>query len=177
MARMSATRPQPEEYGRFYDRYVANVPEQDDIIAVMERQRAETQALLAQIGEEQSTFRYAEGKWSIKGIVGHLTDGERVFSYRLLAIARGDQSPLPSFDEERYAATAGFDDVPFAELVSELDGVRRSTLALMRHLPSDAWTRTGSAAGYPVSVRALAWVMVGHERHHLSVLRERYHVA
>jgi uncharacterized damage-inducible protein DinB len=174
---MSATRPQPEEYGRFFDRYLERVPEQDDIIGVMERQRAETQQLLAGVDEEKSKYRYADGKWSIKGIVGHLCDAERIFAYRLLAIARGEQQPLPGFDEEAYAATGGFDDIPFADLVAELDRARRSTLDLLRHLPAEAWMRIGTANGHAISARAIAWIMPGHERHHVNVLRERYGVA
>jgi uncharacterized damage-inducible protein DinB len=177
MTAMSTTRPQPDEYGRFFDGYMARVPEQDDIIGVMERQRAETQELLARIDEEKSTFRYADGKWSIKGIVGHLCDAERVFAYRLLAIGRGEQQPLPGFDEESYAATGGFDTIPFADLVAEFDRVRRSTLDLLRHLPEKAWTRRGNANGHPITTRALAWVMPGHERHHVNVLKEKYGVA
>jgi hypothetical protein len=166
-------RPQANEYPPDLGRYISLVAE-DDVVGAMERQTKETAALLASIGEETSTFRYAPEKWSIKQIVGHVTDGERVFAYRLLCIARGEMQSLPGFDENDYMRGANFDDLPFAEIVDGLAAVRRSTLSLLRGLSEEAWTRTGIANQNKVSVRAIAYGLVGHERHHLRVLRERY---
>src|ERR1051325_4891411 len=166
-------RPQANEYPPDLGRYISLVSE-DDVVGAMERQTKETAAQLASIGEEKSTFRYAPEKWSIKQIVGHVTAGERVFAYRLLCIARGETQSLPGFDENDYMRGANFDDLPFAEIVDGLAAVRRSTLSLLRRLSEEAWTRTGIANQNKVSVRAIAYGLLGHERHHLRVLRERY---
>ena len=166
-------RPQPNEYAPYFDRYISLVGE-DDIAGAIERQTRETAAMLASIGEEKSAFRYAPEKWSIKQVVGHVTDAERIFAYRLLCIARGETQSLPGFDENDYMRKANFDDLPFAELVDGLAAVRRATLALMRGLSDQAWSRSGVANQNPISVRALAYTLLGHERHHLRVLRDRY---
>jgi hypothetical protein len=166
-------RPQANEYAPYFDRYISLVSE-DDLVGAMERQTKETAAQLASISEEKSTFRYAPEKWSIKQLVGHITDSERVFAYRLLCIARGETQSLPGFDENDYMRGSNFDDLPFAELVDGLAVVRRSTLSLLRGLSDEAWTRTGTANENKVSVRALAYTLLGHERHHLRVLKERY---
>lgn len=166
-------RPEPNEYGSAYASYLANVSE-DDTMSVLEQQRITTQDLLSRVDEQRSSFRYEPAKWSIKGLVGHLCDAERIFGYRILAIARGDQQPLPGFDEETYAGVANFDSLPFATLVQDLDLVRRSTVSMLRTLPPDSWTRCGTANNNTVSVRALARIIPGHERHHVKILRERY---
>ena len=166
-------KPQPNEYAPEFDRYISLVSE-DDIVAAIEAQTKETAALLASISEEKSTFRYAPEKWSIKQVVGHVADGERVFAYRLLCIARGETQSLPGFDENDYMRGANFDDLPFAAIVDNLAVVRRATLSLLRGLSAEAWTRIGVANENKISVRAIAYGIVGHERHHLRVLRERY---
>ena len=119
-------------------------------------------------------YRYAPGKWTLKDIVGHLSDTERVFAYRALRIARGDTTPLPSFDDQAWVAETGAGDRTLADMVEELADVRRASLSLFRHLPPAPWTRRGTASGQPVSVRALAYVMAGHVRHHLEVVEARY---
>ena len=154
---------------------MALVPE-TDIVGVLEPQVEEIRRLLAAVPAERETYRYAEGKWSIRQVLGHLVDGERVFGYRAFCISRGEQAALPSFDENQYVAEARSDGVPLRELVDELALVRRSNLAVLRRLDAREWARVGTASGKPVSVRALAWVMAGHPRHHLQVLRERYGV-
>ena len=169
-------KPQPNEYAPYFSRYIDLVPE-DDIIGVIEKQGRETAALLATVNEEKSAYRYAPEKWSVKQLVGHVTDAERVFAYRLMAIARGETQSLPGFDEKVYVSNANFDDRPFAELVDGLAAVRSTTLLLLRGLSPDAWTRTGTANDNPTSARAVAYVIAGHERHHLRVLRERYLIA
>ena|SRR5436305_11454996 len=166
-------KPEANEYAPYYGRYIDLVPE-EELVGAAERQGRETAALLAGIGEEKAAYRYAPDKWSIKEVVGHVTDAERVFAYRVMAIARGEQQPLPGFDEKEWMRYAGFDARPFADVVEDLTATRRATLALLRSLPADAWTRTGTASGNPVSARALAYTLLGHERHHVRVLRERY---
>jgi uncharacterized damage-inducible protein DinB len=169
----AARRPDATEFAPFYAGYVAAVPE-GDILTILRRGGSEWETVLATLPESRAGYRYAEGKWSIKQVVGHLSDAERIFSYRALRIARGDQSPLASFDENAYAETASSDRRTLSALSAELKVVREATIALFDSLPDDAWTRTGTASGKTVSVRALAYVTAGHAEHHLRILRERY---
>jgi DinB superfamily len=166
-------KPQPNEYAPYFDRYISLVSE-DDVVGAMERQTGETAALLAGIGEEKAKFRYAPEKWSVKQVVGHVADAERVFAYRLLCIARGETQSLPGFDENDYMRGSNFDALPFAQIVEGLADTRRATLSLLRSLSDEAWSRRGVANDNPVSVRALAAMLLGHERHHVRVLKERY---
>ena len=168
-------RPTETEYAAIYRGYVALVPE-TDIVGVLETQAEEIRRLLATVSPEKETYRYAEGKWSIRQVLGHLVDAERVFGYRAFCFSRGEQAPLPSFDENRYVDAARSDSVPLRELVEELVLVRQSNLVALRRLDAREWAQVGTASGKPVSVRALAWVMAGHPRHHLQILRERYGV-
>jgi hypothetical protein len=170
-----SNRPQPNEFAPYFSRYIDLVPE-EDISATMEKQGNATASLLRSLDEQRASFRYAPGKWSVKQVVGHVTDTERVFAYRALSIARGETKPLPGFDEQTWAAEADFDTRSIRMLIDDLTLVRRATLALFRSLPADAWNRVGVANDKPISVRALAYNAVGHERHHLKVLRERYGV-
>jgi uncharacterized damage-inducible protein DinB len=167
------TRPESTEYGAYYGRYIERVPE-GDLIATLEAQRAETGALLAGIGEERSLHRYEPGKWSIREVVGHVADAERIFAYRALRIARGDETPLPGFEQNDYVRRAGFDRRTLRDLAAELDAVRHATLHLARSLDDEALSRRGTASDLPISARALFWIIAGHERHHLGILRERY---
>jgi hypothetical protein len=157
-------------------RYIALVPE-EDIISAMEAQTRETEKLLRSISEQKAAFRYAPDKWTIKTLVRHFTDTERIFAYRLLAIARGEKQPLPGFEEKEYASASAADERKFSDLIDEYRAVRAATLSLLHGLPSAAWDRTGTASDKPISVRALAFNTLGHERHHLRVLREKYGVA
>jgi hypothetical protein len=166
-------RPQANEYAPYFDRYISLVSE-DDVVGAIERQSEETAALLATIGEEKAKFRYAPDKWSIKQLVGHVADSERIFDYRMLCIARGETQPLPGFDENDYMRQATFDALPFSQVVDNLAAVRRASLTLIRSLDDQAWSRSGIANNNKISVRALAFTLLGHERHHLRVLRERY---
>ena len=168
-------RPTETEYAAIYRGYVALVPE-TDIVGVLETQAEEIRRLLATVSPEKETYRYAEGKWSIRQVLGHLVDAERVFGYRAFCFSRGEQAPLPSFDENRYVDAARSDSVPLRELVEELALVRQSNLVALRRLDAREWAQVGTASGKPVSVRALAWIMAGHPRHHLQILRERYGV-
>lgn len=170
-----SSRPQPDEYAGFFSRYIDGVPD-GDIVAFLESQGNATQKMLASIGEEKAGYRYAPDKWSIKQVVGHIADGERVFSYRLLAIARGEKQSLPGFEENEYVAAANFDARSLAELAEGLAATRHATLLLLRSLDEEAWQRRGVANNNALSVRAIAWVTAGHERHHVNILRERYGV-
>lgn len=167
------SRPTADELAPYQQRYVDFVSE-DDICAALEAQGNATASFLSGIGEQRAAFRYAPDKWSIKQVAGHMTDCERIFGYRALSIARADTRPLPGFDENEYGAASNADERTLAEIVEELRAVRRSTVALFRGVSDEAWTRAGTANDHRISVRALAFVTLGHERHHLKVLRERY---
>jgi DinB superfamily len=167
------SRPPADEYAPHQEAYVAAVPE-GDVLDLLERQRQETQALLAGLSDAAALHQYAPGKWSVKEVVGHIADAERVFGDRALRFAREDQTPLPSFDEQAYTPAGRFDARPLADLLGELDAVRHATIALFRGFDARALARRGVAAGHGVSVRALAYIIAGHERHHVSILRERY---
>jgi len=166
-------RPDVSEYAPFYAGYVAQVPE-GDVLDLLARQIDDTAALIGGLSEAQAAYRYAPGKWSIKEIVGHVADAERVFSYRALRIARNDQTPLPSFDENAWMPFAGFDARPLADVLGELRAVRQSTLALYRSFTPEAIARRGVASQKEISVRAIIYITAGHERHHVGVMRERY---
>lgn len=173
---IAISRPGPSEYAEFYGTYVDQVPD-GDVLELLAAQGESTGRLLAGIGESRAMVRYAEGKWSIKEVVGHLADAERVFCYRALTAARGDRTSLPGFDENDYVARAGFDRHSLAALAADLGRVRRATLSLYRTFSAEEAASRGIANGTEISVRALAWITAGHERHHVRVLGERYGVA
>ena len=166
-------RPLESEYAQYFGSYIEYVSE-NEILPVLRSQIDELDVLLDRVTPEHETFRYAEGKWSIRGIVGHLIDGERVFGYRAMCIARGDTRSLPGFDQDEYMMVAPYDHVNLEDLLSEFRLVRLSNLAMFRNLDEEAWTRIGTANDNQVSVRALAFIMAGHTRHHMKVLREKY---
>lgn len=167
------SRPAAGEFAPFYQPYVDLVPP-GDIIAILATQLDDTSALLRELSDQQAMYAYAPGKWSIKQVIGHLADAERVFAYRAMRFARGDETPLAGFDEVPYAAAGEFDQRPLPSLLAELSAARRSTLALLAGLPSQTWTRGGLANDKPVTVRALAWITAGHELHHRRILADRY---
>jgi len=167
------SRPLENEYAAYFQGYVSQAPE-EDILPAMRSQVDALDVLLDGVAPERETYRYAEGKWSIREIIGHLIDGERTFGYRAMCIARGDTQNLPGFDQDQYMLTAPFDRLDLEDLLSEFRLVRLSNIAMLRTLDEAAWTRMGTANSNPVSVRALVYVMVGHVRHHMDVLRERY---
>lgn len=168
--------PEAGEFAPFYANYIGNVTE-DDVVAAIEAQARETSALLARVDEEKGSFRYGPDKWSVKEVVGHVADAERVFAYRALAIARGDQASLPGFDENDYMRNANFGERTMRSIAEEYGAARAATLAAFRGFSDAAWQRKGTANNTPISVRALAHICLGHERHHLRVLRERYGVS
>ena len=171
---MRIRRPAADEYASFYAGYIASVPDNEDLEALLIAQAEETAALLATLPEERALHRYAPDKWSIKEVVGHVADTERVMSYRLLRIARADSAPLAGFDENSWVRAAGFDRRPFGELLADAAAVREASLRLLEGLDEEAVGRTGIANGVHVSARALAWIIAGHERHHARIIRERY---
>jgi hypothetical protein len=164
--------PDVSEFAPFYAGYIARVTEEPMVALV--QQAATTEGALRRIPDASAGHRYAEGKWTVRDIVGHLADTERVMSYRALRIGRGDATPLAGFDENVFAKTAHAEDREWGTLVDDLTTVREATLALFRSFDPDAWRRLGTANGAAVSVRALAHVIVGHERHHLEILKARY---
>jgi len=166
-------RPQPNEAAPYYSTYIDRIAS-DDIVSVLATQLDETVAFLSAISEEQSLKRYAPDKWSMREVLGHVNDGERVFMYRAMWFARGFEDPLPSFDQEIGFKAADSDNVSWANHIDEFRAIRSSTVAFFRNLPPDAWLRTGIASDNPVSVRAIAYIVSGHVSHHLDVLRERY---
>ena len=173
MSTPAATRPTNEEYAPFYERYVTRVPD-GDIRATLRTQMADTVALLLAAPANLHEFRYGEGKWNVKEVVAHLADTERVMAYRVLRFARGDTTPLASFDENRWAPEARCEMRTLPSLLAELEAVRAATAALLQGLPPEAWDRRGEASGWQVSVRGLAWIVAGHELHHRLILEERY---
>ena len=165
-------KPRPDEHAEYYSRYIRLVG--DDALAALRAQSASTPRLLSGLSEAQANHRYAPEKWSVKEVVGHITDAERVFSYRALRIARADTTPLPGFDENAWVPAAHFDRRSMHDLVAAYEAVRAATVALLSSLDEDALTRRGTANNQEVSVRALAHIMAGHELHHVALLRERY---
>ncbi len=166
-------RPEKSEYAEFYETYVSLV-EEADVMSALQNQPEHLQELFSEISVEKENFRYVEGKWSVKELLGHIIDGERVFSYRALRISRGDQTPLATFEENSYVAGSNFGNSRLADLIEEFSLLRASNVLLFKNLTEEAWLRTGTASDATVSVRALAFIMVGHVRHHMNILRERY---
>jgi uncharacterized damage-inducible protein DinB len=166
--------PKTDEYAAFYAGYVAKAQGVTDPVMALESQLRETVAFLKPFSPAQQNHRYAEGKWSVKEVINHLTDSERIFSYRALCVGRNDKTPLPPFDENPYVAAAEAGSIEWGSLLSEFEAVRQSTMQLLRNLPDEAWTRVGVASGFPISVRALTWIIYGHVAHHLGIVRERY---
>ncbi len=166
-------RPPDEEHAPYYTRYVALVPE-GDLIALLADQIRETSAVLRAAPPDRHDFAYAPDKWTVKDVVAHMADTERIFAYRALRIARGDKTPIPGFEQDDYVRNAAFDDYPLADLAAEFEHVRRANILLFGHLSGEAWLRRGRANDSEVSVRALAYIIAGHAAHHARVLSERY---
>ncbi len=165
-------RPDSTEYASNYAKYIAQVPE-DDIASAMKSAAATTLAFLTDVPESAAGILHPPYTWTIKQVIGHLTDCERVFGYRALRFARGDSTPLPGFDENTFAQVAQHDRVPLRGLLSEFEYLRRSHIAFFEQLSDEAWLRRGTASNAEMSVRALAYAIVGHERHHVAIMRKR----
>lgn len=166
-------RPQPSEYDPYYETYISLVPE-NEIKPVLAAQTAELTALFAKVPEEKGAFAYADGKWSVKELLGHLIDAERMFAYRTFRISRGDKTPIEGFEQDGYIENAHSNERSFAELLTEFELLRQANMIFFNNLKDDAWTRTGTANEKEISVRAIAFIMAGHIRHHLLILNERY---
>lgn len=170
---MKLSKPQIGEYPEHFEEYIREVPE-SQLLSLLELQPEEAMLKLGTLSEEAGKYKYAEGKWSLKEVLGHITDTERVMSYRLLRIARGDKTPLPGFSEELFVSHANFDRLSIIQLLKDFSTVRNATLTLARQLDDEAWQRTGTACGETISSKALAYIIAGHAKHHFRIIRERY---
>ena len=166
-------RPQPSEHDEYFGRYIGLVPD-GDILEVLESELRATLGLLAKVPEDKEKHRYAEGKWSIREVIGHIIDAERMFQYRALAFARRDPAHLPSFEENDYARESNAHSRPLAELADEYESVRRATLTLFRSFDDEISKRSGKASVYEFSVRTFPFILAGHEIHHRGVIEKRY---
>jgi hypothetical protein len=173
MTSISPERPKPGEYKPYFDRYISLIPG-NDVVGTLEKQLPKTVALLSARSDEDGNLRYAPDKWTVKDIVGHMNDTERIMAYRALRIARNDQTPLAGFEQDDYVKGGPFADLRLADLVEEFKIVRAGSLALFRHLRGSDWTRRGTVDGKEITVRALAYIIAGHELHHRHFLEERY---
>lgn len=167
------TRPEQTEYVSYYQQYIDKVPD-GAILDTLERQVAHTLELLSGIDDKKANHRYASDKWSIKQLVGHVVDIERIFCYRALTFARNDKTPLPSFEQDDYVAGSNYDDQTLAVIADQLRVTRSATLAMFRSFDDETWLRTGVASGFEFSVQAIPYILAGHEIHHIGVLKERY---
>jgi len=168
-----AIRPATDEFLPYYSRYIQRVPE-GDVVTTLSSQIGETLALLRGLPESVATYRYAPDKWSVNEMVGHVIDTEKIFGYRALRFARGDRTPIPGYEQDDYVRGSSANSYPLSELADELETVRKATLYFFRHLDDEAWSRRGTANNAEVSVRALAYIIAGHELHHREMLRSRY---
>ena len=165
--------PERHEAAPYYFTYIDRISS-GDIAGTLATQLEETLAILGGITEEKSSYRYAPGKWSIREVLSHVNDTERVFLYRALWFARGLDGPLPSFDQDAGVKGTGAAEVPWTSHVEEFRAIRMATLCFIRNLSAAAWMRSGIASGNSVTVRALAYIIAGHVAHHVAILQERY---
>ncbi len=173
MSTAAALKPAANEYANYYEKYVTLVPE-GDVVKTLESQLENTLRFLRGLSPELGDYRYAPDKWSIKEVVGHMIDTERIFAYRALRFGRNDQNALAGFEQEGYIQSANFGARELADIIDEFESVRRANLHLFRNLDDAAWLRTGNASDNDVSVRALAYITAGHELHHLGVIKSKY---
>ena len=166
-------RPNQEEYPSYYEDYIKLVPD-GELVSILEENLSKTLTLFQSITEANGEFRYAPGKWSIKEVLGHMTDTERIMSARLLRFGRGDSTPLPGFNENIYVNGANFNQRSLKSLLEEFMVTRNATITLIKNMPEEAWLRKGLANQYENTTRAVAYMIVGHEMHHCQIIRERY---
>ncbi len=166
-------RPSQEEYKPYYGKYIDLVPE-GDIIKILKKQIKDVEKLCKEISPKKSLFRYMPEKWSIREVIGHIIDTERVMAYRALSIARKGQNNLPGFDQDEYIRSSNFNDIKLKDIVDEFCAVRTSNIFMLSSLSEEATEREGIANNNPVTVRALAYIMAGHVTHHLNVIKEKY---
>lgn len=173
MTTATIARPKADEHPEYYGRYIARVPD-GDLVAQLREQILETASLLAGVSPARANYAYAPGKWTIKEVIGHMIDVERVMCFRALWFARNDKTELPGFDEKLWAPNTNYEKRTLDDLLEEYQVVRAATIHLAKHLDADVLARRGTANGHEVSVRALFYIIAGHERHHVALLRERY---
>jgi hypothetical protein len=173
MTTAAYSRPDKSEYPDYCEGYVSKVPA-GDIVTVLGDQLDDSLALFRSIPETRGSYRYAEGKWSVKEVIGHITDGERILAYRALRFARGDATPLAGYEQDDYVLGGGFERRSLKDLIDEFETVRRATSSLFSSFDGEAWSRRGIANENEMSVRGIAYVLAGHERHHLEILRAKY---
>lgn len=166
-------RPEENEYAPYYSGYINLIPA-GNIVEILKEQLEITVTNFKDLSDDQSLFRYASDKWSVKEVLGHIADTERIMSYRLLCFARGELAALPGFNENLYVSSARFDDLPLGDLIDNFVAVRQSTLQLIKNIDEAAWSRRGNANGVEVTVRAIAYIIAGHELHHRNIIQERY---
>ena len=167
------TAPETDEFDPYYQGYISQVPS-EGLFPMLDAQDADLRSLVGELTEDRGSHSYAEGKWTIKELLSHIIDGERIFSYRLLRISRGDMTPIEGFEQDGYIENSNANNRTFADLLDEFSSQRRSNMILMRNLTEDGWHRKGIANGVEISVRALAYIMAGHVRHHQNILADRY---
>jgi uncharacterized damage-inducible protein DinB len=172
-AHLTISAPEPAEYAPYYGRYTSLVSG-SDILTALRQQTPETVRLLSAVNEQQADFRYAPDKWSIKELVGHVLDTERIFAYRALRIARNDKTPIEGYEQDDYVRYGRFGNYRLSDLIEEFGHVRTATMDLLRGLDQEAWLRRGTANKNEISVRAIAYVIAGHELHHRQILKEKY---
>jgi len=166
-------RPETHEFAPYYNTYISLI-EDNAVLTVLDAQTAEIRAIFSDVSEDKGSYAYAEGKWTIKELLSHLIDGERIFAYRILRISRGDETPIEGFEQDDYIETSNANNRLFADLLDEFDHERRANLLLVKNLTEEASLRIGTASNNPVSVRALVYIMAGHVKHHVAILQERY---
>ena len=167
------SRPEPTEYDPYYERYISLVPE-DDVINVLAHQRKELSHMFHGVSDSVGALAYQEGKWTVKEVLSHLIDGERMFAYRVFRIARGDKTPIEGFEQDGYIENSHANRRSISDLLEEFKLLRKANVMFFRNLKPDDWTRVGIANNVEISVRSLAWIMAGHIRHHATILKERY---
>jgi exoribonuclease II len=167
-------RPESNEHDPYYIGYISQIADGDDLLEVMDAQPSSLRSLVSGVPEEEGTYSYAEGKWTVKELLSHIIDGERMFAYRMLRISRGDETPIEGFDQDPYIAHSHANDRSFGELVDEFELCRRANMLMMRNMTDEDAARIGTANEKQISARAIAYIMAGHVRHHENILKERY---
>jgi DinB superfamily len=171
---INPTPPTAEEYAPFYADYVQRATQKGDVIAALPKQIDEVQSALGKLTDQQACFKFGPAEWSIKEVLGHLNDVERIFSYRLLRISRNDKTPLSGFEQDEYVREAAFDRYPLADLLAEFEFLRRANILAIKNMADEGLTYVGASSGAQVSARALLYMLVGHVEHHMASLREKY---
>ena len=171
---LEITLPNANEYFEYYGRYIEPAAARGDVLAALPKQIDEIKSALGNLSDEQALFRDAPNEWTIKEVMGHMNDVERIFAYRLLCILRNDQTPLPGFEQDDYDRESGLNAYPIADLVNEFEFLRRANILAIKNMSTESTLRLGTASGNPVSARALIYILVGHVEHHMASLHEKY---